>query len=420
MVVQKLIHQRWDQQMKRRVDLIRASTGNAISTNLCDPWAPRWWNTIVAGLHDEVWDEIEYGLKDSIMCALTYGNAASQKFEQYRLTGWPEKPPRIFPRSITDILQPVRWFRARLLYALLPADSTLWRGLRSPVGLSIFILNLINPYGFSVWLFVLLFILMDKSDEFQLVFFIQKFKSFQAIGALIGAATASNKLFRCSLQPSIDVSPSWQAVYARLNEDEPLIPIVNGTDAVANSLLENATAMVSTIAQVAVNTAFKSENAEPCSMISPGSDPKFKFNCYAEPVRILLVWMAFFLLAIGHAKGGVGEVEALEMVRTDLADGTLDGEAALDDVSTGSGAEVLEVAPSIVTREIKKARKKCGARTGKGGVLPYFLIYDILVALYCIWNYVGLILCNGYSPTDPDTEWKFWTTIFMMQQTYAV
>jgi hypothetical protein len=279
---------------------------------------------------------------------------------------------------------------------------------------------LINPYGFSVWLFVLLFILMDKSDEFQLVFFIQKFKSFQAIGALIGAATASNKLFRCSLQPSIDVSPSWQAVYARLNEDEPLIPIVNGTDAVANSLLENATAMVSTIAQVAVNTAFKSENAEPCSMISPGSDPKFKFNCYAEPVRILLVWMAFFLLAIGHAKGGVGEVEALEMVRTDLADGTLDGEAALDDVSTGSGAEVLEVAPSIVTREIKKARKKCGARTGKGGVLPYFLIYDILVALYCIWNYVGLILCNGYSPTDPDTEWKFWTTIFMMQQTYAV
>ena len=47
----------------------------------------------------------------------------------------------------------------------------------------------------------------------------------------------------------------------------------------------------------------------------------------AEPLRVGVVWLAYGLLACGHAHGGAAQLAALEMRRLDAADGALDGVA---------------------------------------------------------------------------------------------
>jgi hypothetical protein len=403
MGVLTLLEARWDAQAKRRLEDWLSSTGEAVGLNLEDPYAPSWWNRMVEGLWEEIWEELSEELKEMILYNVSFGSEADQTFEKYRLKGWPKNPPPFFPSSLSTLLQPVEWFRAKLLYAMVPADSTLFKGLRDPIGCALFILNILSPYGASVWLFVLLFFLIDKSDEYQLVYFIKRFKAFQAVGALIGAAIASSQLYRCALGPDMNVEESWRAAIAAYKANKGA----------------NTTEMAQAVASASFVGA--SPDFSPCSEVSPGSnDPSFKYLCYAEPVRIVIVWVAFGILWSGHAWGGKKEIQALEMVRTDLADGALDGVASLEDTAEGDEGGVVDVADSQVSAAVNTARRQLGARRGKGGILPYLLIYDVVVALFSIWIYFGVILRNGYYPNDPATGWKFWTTVFMMRQTYSV
>ena len=52
-----------------------------------------------------------------------------------------------------------------------------------------------------------------------------------------------------------------------------------------------------------------------CQVGAPGTDADFYYLCLAEPVRLLVVWLAFGLLACGCAKGGKEEILALEQAR---------------------------------------------------------------------------------------------------------
>lgn len=54
----------------------------------------------------------------------------------------------------------------------------------------------LQAYAINVWLFIVLFFLIDKQDEYQLVNFILKFKGFQAVSALITATLAASKMCR--------------------------------------------------------------------------------------------------------------------------------------------------------------------------------------------------------------------------------
>ncbi|KAL3921968.1 MAG: hypothetical protein SGPRY_004721 [Prymnesium sp.] len=119
------------------------------------------------------------------MDSLMFGDEEDRLFRKFRLKGWPNKGPRIWPRG-KRCPRPLYWLRARVLYTVLPADGTTWSVLRQPTG---FI-----AYAANVWLFVILFFLIDKRDEFQLVNFILKFKGFQAVSALISAASASSAM----------------------------------------------------------------------------------------------------------------------------------------------------------------------------------------------------------------------------------
>ena len=182
--VKRKLRQKVDSVAEDKVEDVLHKAGTSVRLMTQDPYAPRFFNRWMAFIHYQVWEEIQDELEESILASITYGDKQEQDHKKFRLAGWPSTPPD-FVRG------PYKWFRAKLLYALLPADSTLFKTLRDPVGLTVFILNLWNPYQVSVWLSIVLFVLIDKRDEYQLVNFILTFKGFQAVSALIGAYGAS-------------------------------------------------------------------------------------------------------------------------------------------------------------------------------------------------------------------------------------
>ena len=118
-------------------------------------------------------------LREKIVATLASGTQEDRYFREFRLKGWPKYHPRFWPKGAC-FPNPFNWLRARVLYALVPADASMWKVLRHPVGVIVFCCGMTSAYAISVWLFVLLFVLIDKRDEFQLVNFILKFKGFQA------------------------------------------------------------------------------------------------------------------------------------------------------------------------------------------------------------------------------------------------
>jgi len=71
---------------------------------------------------------------------------------------------------------PCSWFRAWVLYTMFPHDKSIWAKLKTPSWWFIMILANMPIYGVAQAYFLLLFILMDKGDIFQLVNFIQTLK----------------------------------------------------------------------------------------------------------------------------------------------------------------------------------------------------------------------------------------------------
>jgi hypothetical protein len=70
-------------------------------------------------------------------------------------------------------------FRAFFRYHLFPYDKTFWGQLFDPVQGLYRLITLIPVYGTSSFMFLLIFLLIDKSDEFQLINFILSFKGMQ-------------------------------------------------------------------------------------------------------------------------------------------------------------------------------------------------------------------------------------------------
>ena len=63
----------------------------------------------------------------------------------------------------------VSGLRAKLLYALYPADGNFFKTIDGdPICLFLYFLRLVPFYGISILVFLLTFFLIDKSDEFQL------------------------------------------------------------------------------------------------------------------------------------------------------------------------------------------------------------------------------------------------------------
>ena len=235
---------------------------------------------------------LKYGVADN-----EYKQTSLSFWSDTRPTLWPKgerPPPPLLPARLSrsmptaPALTPVpapgrpgerfpwvwRWARARFLHATQPADTTLYQNLREAGPL---FLTLISLYpATSVPLFFVTLIFINKTDEFQLVNFILKFKGAQFISAgIIPAAQTGMKLF-FSCFKNVAVK----------GYDEFLPP-------------------------------------EMCVAEAPG--PKKAHLLILEPLRLVLLYVAAYLLYYKGGYGGIEEIKALEAARTDAADGCLDG-----------------------------------------------------------------------------------------------
>ena len=185
---------------------------------------------------------------------------AYASYREMRVNFWAEEPQE------TGWI----WMRAKILYALMPADGNMWTTLRDP--LSVFInLLLFIPYT-MVPMFLFTFVLIQKTDEYQLVSFILKFKRFQfvSMGVLMSQYMLS-MWWMCLLHEQMDEG---------------------------NACLDSA----------------------------PGFTGSFIYYIAPfEPVRIFLVHYAGWLLSSGAAVGGPEAMLALENRRLDVGDGSIDG-----------------------------------------------------------------------------------------------
>lgn len=80
-------------------------------------------------------------LKRKVMDSLTYGDDEDRYYREFRLKGWPTSGPLLWPRG-RMCPSPYNWFRANVLYAVLPADGTTWSVLRHPTGFLVFCIGM--------------------------------------------------------------------------------------------------------------------------------------------------------------------------------------------------------------------------------------------------------------------------------------
>lgn len=94
-------------------------------------------------------------------------------------------------------------FRAFFRYHLMPFDKGFWGQLKDPVQLCFRLFTMIPVYGASQFCFLFVFLVMDKSDEFQLLNFILGFKGTQFISmGLIRAVTGFFMFMMCVTAPA--------------------------------------------------------------------------------------------------------------------------------------------------------------------------------------------------------------------------
>ena len=284
------------------------------------PYFPRclqFTNHIKASVWAEVKDELEDMINESL-------SASDKEYRELRLRNW-AKHPHIWPAGhcLPNIYN---WVRARFLYAVLPADANVWRVLRDPIAVFIYMLTLTPTYCISTWMFVVLFFFIEKSDEYQLVNYILKFKATQFLS--VGIYTMGK---------------------------------------------------LSVLLYDCLEGVLRNEAVEACQQNAPGQYAGYDYYIVMELVRVVFLYLAFFYLARGYAFGGKEELLALEHVRVDAADGSLDGtqdRSALKENLHLHADQDIDDDEYLVA--IKSARELYDAKPKYGGSIRFFMLWDFL------------------------------------------
>ena len=156
---------------------------------------------------------------------------------------------------------------------------------------------------------------------------------------------------------------------------------------------------------------FECALADNCEEAAPGTHTTFPYEIAMEPVRLVFIWMAFALLSCGYARGGLEEMLALEQVRLDAADGSLDGNRDLPILRRRATTELNResFSDARLQQAVADARQRHGAERRMGGILPYFLLYDVAAAL------VSCIIIGWQMYRQPTDSWIFWTSLYYMK-----
>lgn len=363
--------------LKTTVDPLLAKAGVALRESCKPAYAPPSLVRVVDWLHREIWDDVETELREEF---LEEHGQAQKRYRELKLTAW-NGPPPFWPR-------PHYWLRAKLLHTLEPADGNAFQVLQDPFALMIVVLKLTSMYGVNIMIQIVLFMLMDRDDEFQLVRFVLQFKGFQFFSTLFGLAYLGLKTFLIFMA-------SAQA--ERLPDH--------------GSSYDEHMALLATVAAD-----------------SPGNALSFQFAAALEPVRLCLLYICLLMLVCDFTYGGTDAIHALEDVRIDAADGTLDGHHepghhrgfgfGRKDPQKQQGLRP-HVHFSIGERRdmVAIAREKFGVQRRRGGgVLPHFLMCDAVLVIMIGVGCHFLITSNGWTFDD----WITWTTLYYARLVYGL
>ena len=286
--------------------------------------------------------------------------------------------------------------RAKILHSIYPADGNVWSTLQDPLSATILFLK-IFPYT-SVLMFMLTFALIDRSDEYQLVAFILKFKSFQFFtsGLVVGTWMALKSFHCLSLEEAaygsacLRESPgaSWLNVYYRL----PLEPIRIGLLHYACYLLWSGQAYGGQAELAAIEDA-RLDAADPYTVRIKlaASDADIEANLFA-------------------AKVDRHRLRAFRFMRMDYF--------ATDYATDAHRKKHIELTVGEMHALVKLHRKVRGTQIRYGRHLPRLMRWDAYVVLAIFLLFVILLPWSGgflnmHTP-------MFWTSLYYGRFVYAL
>jgi hypothetical protein len=338
------------------------AVGGMLKEALKDPDMPLFLTESVDRATEVAWAKMEQQIKEAAHGAFSY----KVKSWQDTLARFRAKAPKFYCDQ-----RAFGWFRAKFLYALMPADGTFWTTMRDPACLAIRVL-LFLPVS-SVLLFVSLFFMITKRDEYQLIEYVVTCKSYQALSVgLISMWLTGTKMYGCMEQ--LD---QLQA---------------GGQDVIDVDLI--------------------------CSGFAPASTPLARLTLALEPLRLLTAWAAFVLCVSGYARGGEEQLKALEEIRLDAADGTLDGKhdraKAESRERHGDHSDDEVLGNEQIFEECEKRRAGQMVKPRRGRLMPYFLVYDACALALTLVLFLPQALQTNHH------AWMNWTTFFYVNSVYAI
>ena len=371
--------------------------GGLVREALKDPEMPTRIQDLVDRTTTAVWADLSAQVQDSVSASFDQENLAyKEMLIRFRAGG-----PSLWPRG-TRWPQPWTWFRARLLHTLMPSDETFWSAFHDPVAWTIRLLMVLP--GISVLLMVVLFGAIRKRDEFQLINYITLVRSYQAllvgVSGLIGGGVQFYSCLRV-LDRSLHV-PSLATRHPPAGRVSD-VGAVAGVDAAAQ--LAHVTAAFATIEAGCAGHSAAYEWRDWLHMA-----------VYAACAFNLCVYAAYALLIGGYARGGKEHLLALERVRLDAADGTMDGlldvESAyklqarlVDDVKDNDPEPVPE---HLLWAAAEAERMQLPPRYGLH--MRWFIVWDMGVFLgLALWSCPGMPLSWM---SQAEHEWMVWRDLY--------
>uniref|UniRef100_A0A7S0IUM2 EF-hand domain-containing protein n=1 Tax=Calcidiscus leptoporus TaxID=127549 RepID=A0A7S0IUM2_9EUKA len=142
--------------------------GGRMGRILVDPFAPEKVQRTIQAAWDSVWPEIATNMRDDMMLLHGLRNKKKRQ-ESVAADSWPPPPP-LFPLTYVAV-------RARIRYAVMPADIGFWQLIRRPELYPVLFLLFFPFASISTITWVVLLLMIDKSDEYQLTNYILVFRA---------------------------------------------------------------------------------------------------------------------------------------------------------------------------------------------------------------------------------------------------
>jgi len=319
-----------------------------VKKQLYDPYMPRCVKAILHKSINRIWPDVREEIMWEVQVMID-GNET--KYEQ-------EKNNKPGPNCLLAFLR----------YRLFPYDRGIWQCCRDPVFVVVNILCYVPPYGIWAWMFLMIFLIIDKKDEYQLVYFILYFKGCQFFSwGIIKGLVGFLQYFSCVTFPNLSEVASGK------QEPDPSRCMTNG----------------------------------------PGMKEEYFILVGSWLLPLVLVWICMLLLSGAEEKG-----------RSKLK--ILDDEAATERAASRTSS----VYPSPSTDSKGEAKKQREANKKSGGYLQSMLIFDLVIFVLCVGMLCIIVANQPHVNTTgdqiqailnaQDDDWQVKQTFYCCQFIYGL